>query len=150
MAFNPEPFADFFDAFLLGDGEEVTVEFLDCVETNRHFDRQELLKELAGIEGVYVPSLYAVTYHDDETIKAREPMVKGIPLGYANGWSGILTGLITRKIRSYLIWGLSMTGPCWKSCGAASGLVASAMPEWSIVRCGKDQPRYWPGRRLNN
>ncbi|HPT70480.1 MAG TPA: B12-binding domain-containing radical SAM protein, partial [Syntrophomonas sp.] len=57
VAFNPEPFAEFFDAFLLGDGEEVIVEFLDCVETNRHLEREELLKELAGIEGVYIPSL---------------------------------------------------------------------------------------------
>ncbi len=80
VAFNPEPFAEFFDAFLLGDGEEVTVEFLDCLETNRHLDRQELLRELAGIEGVYIPSLYAVAYHDDGTISSWEPKVEGIPL----------------------------------------------------------------------
>jgi radical SAM family uncharacterized protein len=79
VAFNPEPFADFFDAFLLGDGEEVIVEFLDCVETNRDLEREELLKELAGIEGVYVPSLYIVSYHDDGTIKARETKIEGIP-----------------------------------------------------------------------
>ena len=79
VVFNPEPFADFFDAFLLGDGEEVTVEFLDCVSTNRHLTRQELLLELAGIEGVYIPSLYTVSYHDDGTIKSHEPIVEGIP-----------------------------------------------------------------------
>lgn len=80
VVFNPEPFAEFFDAFLLGDGEEVTVEFLDCVETNRHLERKELLLELAGIEGVYIPSLYSVSYHDDGTIKSREPQAEGTPL----------------------------------------------------------------------
>ncbi|HPT69776.1 MAG TPA: TIGR03960 family B12-binding radical SAM protein, partial [Syntrophomonas sp.] len=58
---------------------EVIVEFLDCVETNRHLERETLLQELAGIEGVYVPSLYTVSYHDDGTIKARETKVEGIP-----------------------------------------------------------------------
>src|SRR5665647_531552 len=63
VVFNPEPFAEFFDAFLIGDGEEVTVEFLDCLEANRHLEREALLFELAGIEGVYIPSLYEVSYH---------------------------------------------------------------------------------------
>ncbi|HPF20221.1 MAG TPA: TIGR03960 family B12-binding radical SAM protein [Syntrophomonas sp.] len=80
VAFNPEPFADFFDAFLLGDGEEVTVEFLDCVETNRHLEKAALLQELAQIEGVYIPALYEVSYHADGTIKSFAPSAEGIPL----------------------------------------------------------------------
>jgi radical SAM family uncharacterized protein len=79
VVFNPEPFAEFFDAFLIGDGEEVTVEFLDCLEANRHLEREALLLELAGIEGVYIPSLYEVSYHDDGTIKARQGLAEGIP-----------------------------------------------------------------------
>jgi len=79
VVFNPEPFAEFFDAFLIGDGEEVTVEFLDCLETNQHLERAERLLELAGIEGVYVPALYDVSYHDDGTIKARQAKAEGIP-----------------------------------------------------------------------
>lgn len=61
---NPEPLADFFDAFVLGDGEEVLPEILQAVaespwrEGRTAPQRQELLRSLAGIEGVYVPSLY--------------------------------------------------------------------------------------------
>jgi radical SAM superfamily enzyme YgiQ (UPF0313 family) len=57
VVFNPEPFARIFDAFLIGDGEEVTLEFLDCVyKQHRKVARDELLRKLAGIEGVYVPA----------------------------------------------------------------------------------------------
>lgn len=61
---NPEPLADFFDAFLLGDGEEALPEMLATVAESTWLkgrtapQRQELLRSLAGIEGVYVPSLY--------------------------------------------------------------------------------------------
>ncbi len=77
--FNPEPFAEFFDAFLIGDGEEVTLEFLDCVDKNRDMVRDELLKQLARIEGVYIPALYRVEYKDDGTIKRMAPLVKEAP-----------------------------------------------------------------------
>ena len=57
---NPEPVADFFDAFLLGDGEEAFPEILDVIERCRQtgISRCDTLTELAGIDGVYVPSLY--------------------------------------------------------------------------------------------
>ncbi len=69
VVFNPEPFAEFFDAFLIGDGEEVTLEFLDCVYKNREMERNELLLKLAQIEGVYIPALFQVEYKDDGTIR---------------------------------------------------------------------------------
>lgn len=58
---NPEPMAPFFDAMLIGDGEEAILEIIDVhrAAKARGADRAEVLRELAGIEGVYVPSLYA-------------------------------------------------------------------------------------------
>jgi radical SAM superfamily enzyme YgiQ (UPF0313 family) len=63
--YNPEPLADFLDAVVLGDGEEVVHEITDVlVEARRHpeLTRREVLEALAQVEGVYVPSLYEVTY----------------------------------------------------------------------------------------
>jgi len=67
---NPEPIADFFDAFLIGDGEEALVRFLDAVLVGRDagLSRREILRRLAAIEGVYVPSLYVVAYREDGRI----------------------------------------------------------------------------------
>ncbi len=79
VVFNPEPFADFFDAFLIGDGEEVTVEFLDCIYKNQGVDREELLLKLATIEGVYIPSLYTVSYHEDGTLQGMQTRHEGVP-----------------------------------------------------------------------
>ncbi|NLT58105.1 MAG: TIGR03960 family B12-binding radical SAM protein [Clostridiales bacterium] len=75
-AFNPEPLADFIDFFVIGEGEEVQLELVEAVR--RYLgqgggDRRELLRRLAGIEGVYVPSLYDVTYHDDGTLASFAP-----------------------------------------------------------------------------
>ncbi len=56
---NPEPFADFFDFFLLGDGEELLLEVLETYRSMRLAGRSEQLHRLAQISGVYVPSLYA-------------------------------------------------------------------------------------------
>jgi radical SAM family uncharacterized protein/radical SAM-linked protein len=67
---NPEPIADFFDAFLVGDAEEALVRFLDAYGEARAdgASRREILRRLAAIEGVYVPSFYDVAYHDDGRI----------------------------------------------------------------------------------
>lgn len=65
-AFNPEPVADIFDAFLLGDGEEAFPEIVDTIlrYRGRSASRRDLLETLAQIEGVYVPSLYTVSDRD--------------------------------------------------------------------------------------
>jgi radical SAM family uncharacterized protein/radical SAM-linked protein len=76
-AFNPEPLADFFDAFCLGDGEEVTLEVTDVIKRWKadKGDKDSLLQELATIEGVYVPSLFQVSYQSDGTIDDINPLV---------------------------------------------------------------------------
>ncbi|MDR1942295.1 MAG: TIGR03960 family B12-binding radical SAM protein [Endomicrobium sp.] len=70
---NPEPFCDFFDAFVLGDGEEVLPEIIETRKKFKKSKRADLLKELSKIDGVYVPSLYKVEYNDDNTVKSVLP-----------------------------------------------------------------------------
>ena len=75
-ASNPEPLADFIDAFVLGDGEEVIEEI---IETYKKYRGNGLLKALAKIPGVYVPSLYQVDYREDGTIQKVEKKGDGVP-----------------------------------------------------------------------
>ncbi|MBR3304907.1 MAG: TIGR03960 family B12-binding radical SAM protein [Clostridia bacterium] len=70
--YSPEPLADFMDAFIIGEGEEVNNEFMDLYLKHKRsgsFDRRAFLKEAAAIPGVYVPSEYQFTYNDDGTVK---------------------------------------------------------------------------------
>lgn len=71
---NPEPLADFFDLFILGEGEEVNLELMDLyLEMKRRgATRREFLREAAHIEGIYVPEFYKFTYKDDGTIERIE------------------------------------------------------------------------------
>lgn len=74
-ASNPEPIADFFDVFQLGDGEELMNEFLDLYAEykKKGASKEEFLVAAAKIPGIYVPSLYDVSYNGDGTIKAVTP-----------------------------------------------------------------------------
>lgn len=76
---NPEPLADFFDAFLLGDGEDAVLEIAGVVRLAREacIPRTEILERLAAIEGVYVPSLFDVEYQSDGRIGRIVPLRKG-------------------------------------------------------------------------
>jgi len=70
-ALNPEPLADFIDAFALGDGEEIALDIVDCVRRFKKRggrSKRQLLRELAAIEGIYVPRFYDVSYDPDGTI----------------------------------------------------------------------------------
>ena len=62
MTANPEPFAAFFDVILLGDGEDLISNFLDAYKSVRNADRQTKLRYIATIPGIYIPSLYEVSY----------------------------------------------------------------------------------------
>jgi radical SAM superfamily enzyme YgiQ (UPF0313 family) len=77
---NPEPFADFFDIVLLGDGENLIDNFIEAYKQVRQADRQTKLKFLAQVPGIYVPSLYHVDYHStDGAIKSIQPISDDIP-----------------------------------------------------------------------
>jgi radical SAM family uncharacterized protein len=75
--YNPDPMADFVDAFAIGEGEEVIVEVARCIEQWKReggTSRSDLLHRLARLDGVYVPGLYDVTYHLDGTIERVQPI----------------------------------------------------------------------------
>ena len=74
-AFNPEPLADYVDFFVLGDGEQATLDTIDVYKEWRAsgLPRAEYLKMAAHIPGVYVPSLYDVAYEDDGWIRSVTP-----------------------------------------------------------------------------
>jgi radical SAM family uncharacterized protein len=82
-AFNPEPIADFVDAVVLGDGEEVVLEITAVVRDwkarGRPSGRDGLLSALIGVEGVYVPGRYDVSYLPDGRIQAVVPNRDGVP-----------------------------------------------------------------------
>ncbi|MFC1993417.1 TIGR03960 family B12-binding radical SAM protein [Chloroflexota bacterium] len=76
-ALNPEPMADFFDFFVIGDGEEVLLELLDSFRNwkGTGAQKEKLLRQAATIPGIYVPSLYRVEYQDDGLPKSVTPAV---------------------------------------------------------------------------
>ncbi len=63
--FNPEPMAEFIDFFVIGDGEEVINEIIDCYKLNKNSDKGTILQKMAEIEGIYVPSLFPVKESSD-------------------------------------------------------------------------------------
>lgn len=79
--YNPEPVADFFDLVYIGEGETSYRELLDRYKEwkERGGDRREFLEAAAGVEGIYVPSLYDIEYHTDGTIKAMVPNSPAAP-----------------------------------------------------------------------
>jgi len=72
---NPEPLADFVDIFSLGEGEEVSIEMFDLYRKCKAegFDRKKFLRLAADIPGLYIPSLYDVSYNEDGTIASFTP-----------------------------------------------------------------------------
>lgn len=79
--YNPEPLAEFFDLFYIGDGETVYDALLDAYIANKKAGgtREEFLLEAAKIEGIYVPAFYDVAYLEDGTIESFTPNRQGVP-----------------------------------------------------------------------
>ena len=80
-AYNPEPIADFFDLFYIGEGETVYDDlfdlYLDCRQ--KGYDKAQFLRLAAGIPGIYCPMFYKPEYHEDGTLKSFEPLEESIP-----------------------------------------------------------------------
>jgi radical SAM family uncharacterized protein len=89
---NPEPMHAFIDAFVIGEGEEVIHDIINTMQRVKGqgtkekndirssiFEREELLRQLAKIQGVYVPRFYEADYLEDGTVSHIEPTVPGIP-----------------------------------------------------------------------
>ena len=80
-AYNPEPLAEFFDIFYIGEGETVYDELLDTYKEWKKSggSRRDFLRQAAQIEGLYVPQFYDVAYHTDGTIKSFTPNEPAAP-----------------------------------------------------------------------
>ena len=80
-AYNPEPLALFFDMFYIGEGETVYDALFDAYKANKKAggSRRDFLLAAAKIPGIYVPSLYEVTYKEDGTIASFAPTADGVP-----------------------------------------------------------------------
>ena len=80
-AYNPEPIADFFDLFYIGEGETQYRNLLDLYQENKKNgkSRRDFLLKAAKLPGMYVPAFYEPSYHEDGTIAAFTPLVEGIP-----------------------------------------------------------------------
>ena len=74
-SYNPEPIADFFDIFYIGEGEMVYRQLIDAYKENQRLKgtRKEFLERAAEIEGLYIPQFYDVAYHEDGTLASFEP-----------------------------------------------------------------------------
>ena len=99
-ACNPEPLADFFDIFFLGDGEEVDIEVMElyrqCKKEGK--SKLEFLEQAAQIEGVYVPAFYDVTYNEDGTVKAVHPHPRRPCHGEEAHHQGYGQGLLPQRL----------------------------------------------------
>lgn len=75
-AYNGEPLADFVDIFSLGEGEDVTLEMIQLYRAGRAkgWTRREFLRHAAQVPGLYVPTLYEITYQEDGTVQAITPL----------------------------------------------------------------------------
>ena len=81
---NPEPMHAFIDAFVIGEGEEVIHDIIEVVQKFKGsqvetFKREDVLKELAKIQGVYVPRFYDAYYLEDGTVSHIEPIIPAVP-----------------------------------------------------------------------
>jgi radical SAM family uncharacterized protein len=82
---NPEPLADFFDAFLIGDAEEALPFFLEKVAATKGLSRRERLLALTTCPGIYIPSLYDVVYEGDRVVSTT-PNAPGVPAKASRVW----------------------------------------------------------------
>lgn len=80
-AFNAEPLADIIDAIALGEGEEIVGEIVEVLRQRRlnNLSREETLRRLSQVPGLYVPSLYSDTYNNDETFAGLSPSDPSVP-----------------------------------------------------------------------
>ena len=79
--YNPEPLADFFDMFYIGESETVYYDLMDLYKEHKQNggSRKEFLRKASHIPGIYVPSLYETTYNEDGTIASFEPLYEDVP-----------------------------------------------------------------------
>ncbi len=102
--FNPEPLADFVDAFALGEGEEVVLELSTTIRETRDegLAREDQLRRLAQIPGIYVPRFYDVSYHEDGTVAEIVPTIPEAQMPVRKRIVAQLPPPVTRPLVPYL------------------------------------------------
>lgn len=116
--FNPEPFADFIDAFIIGEGEGIVSRVLDiiCDGKMEGLDRHAILRQLANISGVYVPSLYVPIYSDDGEFKGYH-IAEGAPKTIKRHFEMLTSGGETVVATNYTEFGAMYIIEVARGCG---------------------------------
>lgn len=116
--FNPEPFADFIDAFIIGEGEGIVSRVLDIIRDGKMegLDRHAILRQLANISGVYVPSLYVPIYSDDGEFKGYD-IAEGAPKMIKRHFEMLTSGGETVVATNYTEFGAMYIIEVARGCG---------------------------------
>ena len=116
--FNPEPFADFIDAFIIGEGEGIVSRVLDIIRDGKMegLDRHAILCQLANISGVYVPSLYVPIYSDDGEFKGYH-IAEGAPKTIKRHFEMLTSGGETVVATNYTEFGAMYIIEVARGCG---------------------------------
>ena len=116
--FNPEPFADFIDAFIIGEGEGIVSRVLDIIRDGKMegLDRHAILRQLANISGVYVPSLYVPIYSEDGRFKGYD-IAEGVPKTIKRHFEMLTSGGETVVATNYTEFGAMYIIEVARGCG---------------------------------
>ena len=116
--FNPEPFADFIDAFIIGEGEGIVSRVLDIIRDGKMegLDRHAILRQLANVSGVYVPSLYVPIYSEDGAFKGYD-IAEGVPKTIKRHFEMLTSGGETVVSTNYTEFGAMYIIEVARGCG---------------------------------
>ena len=116
--FNPEPFADFIDAFIIGEGEGIVSRVLDIIRDGKMegLDRHDILRQLANVSGVYVPSLYVPIYSEDGGFKGYD-IDEGAPTTIKRHFEMLTSGGETVVATNYTEFGAMYIIEVARGCG---------------------------------
>lgn len=116
--FNPEPFADFIDAFIIGEGEGIVSRVLDIIRDGKMegLDRHAILRQLANVSGVYVPSLYVPIYSEDGGFKGYD-IADGAPKTIKRHFEMLTSGGETVVATNYTEFGAMYIIEVARGCG---------------------------------
>ena len=116
--FNPEPFADFIDAFIIGEGEGIVSRVLDIIRDGKMegLDRHDILRQLANVSGVYVPSLYVPIYSEDGSFKGYD-IAEGVPKTIKRHFEMLTSGGETVVATNYTEFGAMYIIEVARGCG---------------------------------
>ena len=144
-AYNPEPLADFFDCFVIGEGEEIIGELAATIAAwklaGRPGGRVGLLQRLSTLAGIYVPAFYQPEYNADGTFRQVTPVAADAPAAVVKRIVKDLDAAPFPTQPIVPIWKPFTTESCWSCFAAARAAAGFARPESSTGRCGSENPK---------